>query len=883
MATVELLAPAGNPEALAAALGEGADAVYLGLKTFNARIRSSNFAFNQFEAAVEVAHKASKKIYVAVNTVFVEREADRLYQLLQYLERVGPDGVIVQDLGTVKLARDNFPALRLHASTQMNIGSAKGANVLSRHGFKRVVLSRELSLDEIRKVHEGTNLELEVFVHGALCVSASGLCLFSSYLGGKSANRGLCAQACRRMYTTEDSSGFYFSPDDLELVSRVPELVEAGVSSFKIEGRLKSQEYVGAVVAAYRYMLDNWQIDRDRALTKARSLLQADFARSKTLFNIDGTFPPDFIKPDQAGGTGIKLGRVKEIRAFEDGQWALVAPKNADDGLPAGVGIEGLGAAGVGVSGMAEGDSVRVHRADDSGRLTLKVKDVKENPKGVYLKLEGDFRVGDEVYLVQTRSMGKRYRPILPKELGKYHKFPSRDLAPRPRVAKPPKEALGALPEGIYALVGRVGDLHVLLSDRPEKAMILFDRKNAELMRRHEKELPFKRDSLVLWLDPYFPEADSVWLETELEYWIGRGQTLFVANNIAHLGMLRGKTGPRGEALLVVAGPWLYSFNPWAAALVSDEGASYIVPPYEIGKQDFQRVAESVAIQTFMPIVFSYPPLFRIRADLAARYDFREFADRDGSAYELHSGGDYSIVTPQVAFSLVDRIPFLRKEGVGRFILDFSGIELQKATYRQVMKAAVEGRVLEGTSRFNWKDGFWRPPEELGPATEGERVRSAAPGQGEAPSRGRKAGAPRGEAEGGRRPSGGRAGESRGGDRSPRAGGDRPPRAGGDRPPRAGGGRDKAPRASGPSGDRPPRASGSRASGPDRAPRGGSPSRGGRGGDPGRETASRPGGPAKGRRAQSHEEHRPGGPGSRGPEGARRPRRGGPGGFREMD
>ncbi|HPE37838.1 MAG TPA: peptidase U32 family protein, partial [Spirochaetales bacterium] len=244
--TAELLAPAGNPEALDAAIGEGADAVYLGLKTFNARLRTSNFAYSQFEAATEALHKAGKKLYVTVNTVFEQREADRMYQLLQYLERVGPDGVIVQDLGVVKMARDHFPALRLHASTQMNVGSAAGVNFLSRHGFKRVVLSRELSLDEMRDVRSSTAMELETFVHGALCVSASGVCLFSSYLGGRSANRGACTQACRRMFRSEDDQdGYFFSPDDLQLVEKVPDLVEAGITSFKIEGRMKSAEYVG--------------------------------------------------------------------------------------------------------------------------------------------------------------------------------------------------------------------------------------------------------------------------------------------------------------------------------------------------------------------------------------------------------------------------------------------------------------------------------------------------------------------------------------------------------------------------------------------------------------------------------------------------------------
>jgi len=242
--------------------------------------------------------------------------------------------------------------------------------------------------------------------------------------------------------------------------------------------------------------------------------------------------------------------------------------------------------------------------------------------------------------------------------------------------------------------------------------MILFDRKNAELMRRHEKELPFKRDSLVLWLDPWFPESDAAALEEDLGYWIERGQRFFVANNLAHLGMLRGRKGPKGEALTVIAGPWLYTFNAHAAAFVLGEGAEFIVPPYEVGKQDFQRVAAGVPSQVFMPIAFSFPPLFRMRADLSKVYDFKEFHDRDEVYFELHSGGDYSVVTPATPFSIVDRIPFLRKEGIGKFILDFSSVELQKSMYKQVFKAAEEGKVLQETSRFNWKDGFWQPPEE---------------------------------------------------------------------------------------------------------------------------------------------------------------------------
>ncbi len=681
----ELLAPAGNPEALDAAIGEGADAVYLGLRSFNARMRSSNFAFNQFEATVEACRRQSKKVYVTVNTVFEQREADRMYQLLQYLDRVGPDGIIVQDLGVVKMVADNFPKLALHASTQMNVASARGVNYLSRHGFKRAVLARELSLDEIRSISQSTNLELETFVHGALCVSASGLCLFSGYLGGKSANRGQCTQACRRLYESDQKTGYFFSPDDLELIGQIPDLMEAGVDSFKIEGRMKSADYVGTVVAAYRYMMDNWRLDRDRALLKARAILSKDFARRKTSFMVAGVDGADYIHPDQPGGTGIPLGQVRDIHVDDSGaRWAVMHS----------------------FDGVGEGDSVRIHRGDDSGRITAKVRGVKPIPSGMLLLVDGEFRQSDTIYLVQTAGMSRRYKPVLPKEIAKYHKFPSRDLSPRPEYPAMTRLSLTAIPDGLYVLVSKVGDLHAILAARPEKAMILFDRKNAEKLRAEEKTIPFKRESLVLWLDPYFPEGDSVWLEPELEYWIGRGIKTVVVNNPGHFSLVRGK------GLTIIAGPWLYSFNRWSAAFLISEGAQYIIPPLEISKQNLQKVAETIPVAAFMPVVFCYPPLFRIRRDLSKVYTAKFFSDRDGGTYELVGNRDYSVVVPMKPYSIVDRIPFLKKEGMGKVILDFSHVDLGKGLYRHVMKAAAEGSVLPDSERFNWKEGFWSPDEK---------------------------------------------------------------------------------------------------------------------------------------------------------------------------
>ena len=700
---IELLAPAGSPEALDAAISEGADAVYLGLRSFNARMRSANFAFNQFEAAVYACHDRLRKVYVTVNTVFEEREADRLYQLLEYLVSVGPDGIIVQDVGVAKMASEYFPSLHLHGSTQMNVASSAGCNQLSRSGFKRAVLARELSLEEIRHIRQYTSLELEVFVHGALCVSASGLCLFSSYLGGKSANRGMCTQACRRLYEGENSTGYFFSPDDLQLIEYLPALIDAGVNAFKIEGRMKSAEYVGTVVSAYRYLIDNYEIDTERAVLKAKAMLQADFARSKTNFFITGA-PDIYIHPDQAGGTGIHLGRIRDARTIDDKRWALM---NTYEGL-------------------AERDSVRIHRADDSGRITAKIQAIKYGVDGMLLQLDGDWRQNDDVYLIQTAGMARRYKSILPKNLDRFRKFPSTHAAPQPVLPRVDLKKLdAALPLGTYVLAGKVADLHAALTFRPKRAMILFDKLNAEVMRREEATLPFKRERLILWLDPYCTETDLAWLQLELEHWIEKGVSVIVANNQAHFSLLRGKD------VCIIAGPWLYTFNQWALAYYLEQGAQAIVPPYEISRQDLYRLAEYLPAQIFMPVLFAYPDLFRIRADLSRTYGQTHFADRDGNNFELVGRRDYSVVIPEQPFSLVDLVPNLKKQGFSRFILDLSNAEPARGLYRDIARAAEQFKPLPNTSRFNWKDGFWSE-EKMHSADEAPKApasRSSQPGQ----------------------------------------------------------------------------------------------------------------------------------------------------------
>ena len=254
---VELLAPAGSWEAMEGAIGAGADAVYAGGALFGARAYAENFSVDELCRAIDHVHIRKRKLYLTVNTLLKNREiSERLDEYLLPMYRQGLDGVIVQDLGVFSHIRERFPDLPLHASTQMAVTGVSGAKMLEEAGASRIVAARELSLGELRQIREGTSLEIEIFIHGALCYSYSGRCLFSSMLGGRSGNRGRCAQPCRLPYQAGGRRGCLLSPKDICTLELLPQIIEAGVSSLKIEGRMKQPGYVAGVVSVYRKYLD---------------------------------------------------------------------------------------------------------------------------------------------------------------------------------------------------------------------------------------------------------------------------------------------------------------------------------------------------------------------------------------------------------------------------------------------------------------------------------------------------------------------------------------------------------------------------------------------------------------------------------------------------
>jgi putative protease len=341
----ELLAPAGDEESLRAAVAAGADAVYFGLRGgFNARARADNFAAEDLPRTFEFLHRRGVQGFVAFNTLVFDRELAVAEEALAAIAAAGADAIIVQDLGAARLARAVCPQLALHASTQMTVSSAEGAAVAASLGISRVVLPRELSIEEIRTLARGTDLELECFVHGALCVSWSGQCLTSEALQARSANRGQCAQSCRLPYDLvvdgeraaargDEQLRYLLSPRDLSAWDLLPELLAAGVSCFKIEGRMKGPEYVADVVEKYRRALDAAIEKRPSPLgARDQEELRFSFSRSFSHGFLRGSDHQGLVHGLYPGHRGVLVGRVEEVFASR-GQVLVRKEQDADLGL----------------------------------------------------------------------------------------------------------------------------------------------------------------------------------------------------------------------------------------------------------------------------------------------------------------------------------------------------------------------------------------------------------------------------------------------------------------------------------------------------------------------------------------------------------------------
>lgn len=364
----ELLAPAGNMESLKAAIEAGADAIYLGGYMFGARSFAGNFSNEEIKEAIIYAHLYGVKIYVTVNTLIYEDEVETFINYVEFLYQADVDAVIIQDLGMLDLIRQTFPLLEVHASTQMHLHNLEGVKCIEELGVKRAVLARETDLDLIKEIKENTNIEIEIFVHGALCISYSGQCLMSSLIGGRSGNRGSCAGSCRQKYDLISNGkkinkdSYLLSTKDLNTLECIGELIDIGVESFKIEGRMKRPEYVYTVVKLYRKAIDQYCQNQKIEINEEEILeLKKIFNREFTKGFLFHEEERNFMNQKRPNHIGIPIGKVI----------------GSQKGF---VTIELY-------SRLQNGDGIRILGNIDSGMVVTKIisqrKQVKEIEKGI--------------------------------------------------------------------------------------------------------------------------------------------------------------------------------------------------------------------------------------------------------------------------------------------------------------------------------------------------------------------------------------------------------------------------------------------------------------------------------------------------------------------
>jgi U32 family peptidase len=391
---MELLAPAGNTENFLAAMEAGADAVYVGAPALNARNLARDLRLEEIFSMVQYCHENEKKIYLAANSLVREQDLPQAIETLAMLEAMNTDGLIVQDIGLVRIIREYFKNIPLHASTLLSANNSQSLTGFQTMGFERVVLARELTLKEIEILCQKSDVEIEVFVHGAMCFSYSGLCLFSSFLGGKSGLRGKCVQPCRRHYSWTPQRGgqssrskkktrskqknvsvksggkgqYLFSMNDLSALEAVPALQEAGVASLKIEGRLRSAHYVSHIVRAYRLVMDATPDTFPAALKKAVLLSDRAMGRKTSSGYFFSPQPAGAITPYHSGNTGNYLGRLGNVKNFDKRLYGKLTLKEE----------------------LADGDRLRLHAEPSGERFSFSLKELRLGNDNVDIAAAGN-------------------------------------------------------------------------------------------------------------------------------------------------------------------------------------------------------------------------------------------------------------------------------------------------------------------------------------------------------------------------------------------------------------------------------------------------------------------------------------------------------------
>jgi len=711
---MELLAPAGSFAAFDAALSEGADAVYLGAPLLNARALARDFTFEEISAMIQYAHRQKAKVYIAMNSLVKESEIPTAVESLARFEAFGADALIVQDIGLLPLAAVHCPNLRLHASTLMTVHNSPAVRSLIRLGFKRIVLPRELTVQEIGMIFANTEAELEVFVHGAMCFSYSGLCLFSSLHGGKSSLRGQCVQPCRRRYSwlrkkspqpirqaAGKGGGYLFSMNDLSAIDLLPELARAGVRSLKIEGRLKSAEYVRKTVRAYRLVLDSIAspgTDMRAVRQEARQLLDEAMGRRRSTGFFLNSRPGEAVTPHLSGNVGTMVGRVNalEIRSapgVSPGAMLTVSLRQP----------------------VRAGDRLRLHNEQTGERtaftlhaMWLERKRVQQAGRGKTVHMEARQQFSGKA---TKKFQGTLFRVDIGSGRQDEKKIREKILRHRPGSIPPAGQNVSSVTGGsadALAVVGnalhgeklspapggpppgaadrpewwvkvrRFSDIHFRLPVVPSRYVVPVNEENIAPGLKY-----FSRNyTTVIWcLPPVILDDKLAWYSGAVESLIRSKYTQFLVSHFTHSALFEGKAVD-GQSLRIYGSHTTNALNSLTLGQLRRMGLSGTIFSIETDREnlvqslnDFRQLRQDFKVGMY---VYGRPPLFTARLD-GEHFEYgKRFVSPKMEEYLLSREDDLTYAKSAVPFSLLAEWQSLLRMGVDFLFVDLGAGNMKR-------------------------------------------------------------------------------------------------------------------------------------------------------------------------------------------------------------
>jgi len=705
---MELLAPAGSFAAFEAALEEGADAVYVGAPGLNARALTRDFSLAEVDAMIRRAHRSKARLYVAMNSLVKENELPMAVEELAGLEAMRPDALIVQDMGLIRLARRHFSDLRLHASTLMAAHNSLGAAELAGMGMQRIVLARELTIGEIEMIRRRTTAELEVFVHGAMCFSFSGLCLFSSLHGGKSSLRGRCVQPCRRRYswqkknvgirrggTAGKDGGYLFSMNDLCGIDLLPRLKQAGVASLKIEGRMKSAEYVRKTVRAYRLLLDAHSrgTPEKALLDEVHQLLDEAMGRRRSTGFFLDLHPGEAVSPHLSGNIGIMVGKVGKLDTFSRG----------------GAGVRSVLTVNLRRE-ITLGDRLRLHDERSGERASFTLRSLKAGNRTVRrgsagqqvtIIVEQDLLPGKRksfqgsLFRVDVGGLGKEQPVPVGRAGGHGRTEPRPDPRKVERILREmgktgresagpagPKRSPGSPGYRWWAQVRSFQDMRQRLPVAPERYILPMTRENIALAARMSDTSRSRLSSIVWRLPPVIAEEEISWYASSLAVLIEGGCTDFQLGHWTQRRFFRDcLAAAPGQVRL--HGDYTFNIlNSMSLHCLHELGFAGLQFSIETDRENlalalagFRNSSPRTGGEGGCRIglyVYGRPSLFTARLD-DRRFQYgRRFVSPRGEVFVLDRGAGVTSARSVVPFSLLEWSRELALLGLDYLVIDFS-------------------------------------------------------------------------------------------------------------------------------------------------------------------------------------------------------------------